>query len=63
MEQEKNREGGSFGSVALGTLAGLAVGMAATYAVSGDSLLLRRNLHKAERSAERALHTVEKHLR
>lgn len=57
------KEGGSFGNVALGVLAGLAVGMAATYAMSGDAVLLRRNLHKVERGAERAMHQVERRLR
>ena len=51
------------GKVALGAITGLAVGMAATYAMSGDPVLLRRNMRKLERNAQHTLHEVEKHLR
>ncbi len=57
------KQGSSFGDVALGVLAGMAVGMTATYVMSGDAVLLRRNLHKMERGAQRAIHQMEKHLR
>ena len=52
----------SVGDVALGVLAGMAVGMAVTYVMSGDAVLLRRNMRRAERCAERAIHRVEKRL-
>ncbi len=53
----------STGDVALGILAGMAVGMVVTYAMSGDAVLLRRNMRKMERGAERAIHRVEKRMR
>ena len=37
------------GKVALGAITGLAVGMAATYAMSGDPVLLRRNMPNIKR--------------
>ena len=52
----------SAGDVALGVLAGMAVGMAVTYVMSGDAVLLRRNMRRAERCAERAIHRMEKRL-
>ena len=53
----------SVGDVALGVLAGMAVGMAVTYAMSGDAVLLRRNMRRVERGAERAIHRVERRMR
>ena len=53
----------SAGDVALGVLAGMAVGMAVTYAMSGDAVLLRRNMRRVERGAERAIHRVERRMR
>lgn len=53
----------STGDVALGVLAGAAVGMIAAYAVSGDAALLRRNMRRMERGAERAIHRMEKRMR
>ena len=54
------KEGTSAGSTATGVLLGMAAGIAVTYAMSGDAMLLRRNLRKAERGAERLIHRVEK---
>ncbi|MBQ8612351.1 MAG: hypothetical protein IJ412_11685 [Oscillospiraceae bacterium] len=53
----------STGDVVLGVLAGAAVGMIAAYALSGDSVLLRHNLRKMERGAERTIHRMEKYMR
>lgn len=57
------KQGSTFGAAALGTLAGMATGAAAAYAMSGDAALLRRNLRKMERGAQRAVHRMEKYLR
>ena len=48
------------GNTAAGLLIGMAAGIAVTYAMSGDAMLLRRNLRKAERGAERLIHKMEK---
>ncbi len=53
----------SVGDVALGVVAGMAVGMIATYAMSGDAVLLRHNMRRVERGAERAIHRMEKRMR
>ena len=52
----------SVGDVALGVLAGMAAGAAVTYLMSGDAVLLRRNMRRAERCAERAIHRMERRL-
>ena len=57
------KQGTTYGAAAQGTLAGMATGAAAAYAMSGDAALLRRNLRKMERGAQRAVHRMEKHLR
>lgn|GEM_PF-5415823 len=44
----------------LGVAAGLAVGMAASYAISGDEALLRRNLKKMEKCVGKTLRKAEK---
>ncbi len=49
--------------VALGLLIGMAVGVVATYMMSGDAVLLRRNIRKVERSTHRALRQIEKNLK
>ncbi len=49
--------------VAAGVCVGLVVGMAAAYLMSGDEVLLRRNLKKVERRTQRALHRLEKKMR
>ena len=41
----------------------MAVGMVVTYAMSGDAVLLRRNMRRVERGAERAIHRVERRMR
>ena len=56
MEKEETNTG----STVAGVLLGMAAGMAVTYAMSGDAMLLRRNLRKAERGAERLIHRIEK---
>ena len=54
------KEGNSAGNTVTGVLLGMAAGIAVTYAMSGDAMLLRRNLRKAERGAERLIHRVER---
>ncbi len=49
--------------VALALLIGMAAGAAATYVMSGDAVLLRRNIRKVERSTHRALRQIEKNLK
>lgn len=55
-------QGTSCVKLALFTAAGMAAGAAAAYAVSGDAVLLRRNLRKMERGAQHTLHQMEKYL-